>query len=41
MMRNAALILGIIGGVVGMIVGFFSYGYTEFIDWAGEEVVYF
>ena len=37
-MRNAALVLGIIGGVIGMIVGFFSYGYTEFIDWAGEEV---
>ena len=36
-MRNAALILGIIGGVVGMIVGFFSYGYTEFVDWAGNE----
>ncbi len=37
-MRNAALILGIIGGVVGMIVGFFSYGYTEFVDWFGNEV---
>jgi len=36
-MRNAALVLGIIGGAVGMIVGFFSYGYTEFIDWAGQE----
>ena len=35
-MRNAALTLGIIGGIVGMIVGFFSYGYTEFIDWFGE-----
>ncbi|MGR3289774.1 MAG: hypothetical protein ACU0C9_01065 [Paracoccaceae bacterium] len=35
-MRNAALMLGIIGGLVGMIVGFFSYGYTEFIDWFGE-----
>ncbi len=37
-MRNAALVLGIIGGLVGMIVGFFSYGYTEFIDWAGQEI---
>ncbi len=35
-MRNAALMLGIIGGIIGMIVGFFSYGYTEFIDWFGE-----
>lgn len=31
-MRNAALILGIIGGIIGMIVGFFSYGYTEMVD---------
>ena len=37
-MRNAALVLGIIGGLVGMIVGFFSYAYTEFIDWAGQEI---
>lgn len=36
-MRNAALILGIIGGCVGMIVGFFSYGYTKFVDWVGSE----
>ena len=36
-MRNAALVLGIIGGVIGMIVGFFSYGYTEAIDWANRE----
>jgi hypothetical protein len=35
-MRNAALTLGIIGGIIGMIVGFFSYGYTSFIDWFGE-----
>lgn len=28
-MRNAALTLGIIAGVIGMIVGFFGYGYTE------------
>ena len=35
-MRNAALTLGIIGGIVGMVVGFFSYGYTSFIDWFGE-----
>lgn len=35
-MRNAALILGIVGGIFGMFVGFFSYGYTEFIEWFGE-----
>ena len=35
-MRNAALMLGVIGGIIGMIVGFFSYGYTEFIEWFGE-----
>jgi hypothetical protein len=35
-MRNAALVLGIIGGVWAMIVGFFGYGYTEFIDRHGE-----
>lgn len=35
-MRNAALVLGIIGGLWAMIVGFFSYGYTEFIDSYGE-----
>ena len=37
-MRNAALVLGIIGGIIGMIVGFFSYGYTEFVDWFSKEV---
>jgi hypothetical protein len=31
-MRNAALTLGVLGGVLAMIVGFFSYGYTEVID---------
>ena len=35
-MRNAALSLGVIGGVIGLIVGFFTYGYTEFIEWFGE-----
>ncbi|WP_137702160.1 hypothetical protein [Marimonas lutisalis] len=28
-MRNAALMLGIIGGLIAMVIGFFSYGYTE------------
>ena len=35
-MRNAALVLGVIGGIIGMIVGFFSFGYVEFIEWFGE-----
>ncbi|RMA41132.1 MULTISPECIES: hypothetical protein [Rhodobacterales] len=35
-MRNAALVLGIIGGVLGMIVGFFVYGYVAFIEYFGE-----
>ncbi|MGR3343261.1 MAG: hypothetical protein ACU0DI_08585 [Paracoccaceae bacterium] len=35
-MRNAALTLGVIGGIIGMIVGFFGYGWTQFVDWFGE-----
>lgn len=35
-MRNAALVLGIIGGVIGMIVGFFGYGYVAFVNRFGE-----
>lgn len=35
-MRNAAAILGLIAGIIGMIVGFFSYGYTEAVDRFGE-----
>ncbi len=35
-MRNAALVLGIIGGVLALIVGFFSFGYTEVIREYGE-----
>ena len=35
-MRNAALTLGIIAGLIGMIVGFFSYGYTAAVDRFGE-----
>ncbi|MEM6662539.1 MAG: hypothetical protein AAF666_10230 [Pseudomonadota bacterium] len=27
-MRNAAMILAIIGGIIGMIVGFFGYGFA-------------
>ncbi len=36
-MRNAALILGVIGGLLGMLVGFFSFGYTEFIERMGDR----
>ena len=35
-MRNAALTLGIIAGIVGMIVGFASYGYSMAIETHGE-----
>ncbi|WP_170329315.1 hypothetical protein [Ruegeria arenilitoris] len=35
-MRNAAMILGVIAGLIGMIVGFVGYGYVEIIDTYGE-----
>ncbi|MEQ8293608.1 MAG: hypothetical protein RIA08_15510 [Roseovarius sp.] len=35
-MRNAALLLGVIGGLMALLVGFFAYGYTEAIDRYGE-----
>lgn len=35
-MRNAALILGLIGGLWALAIGFFVYGYISFIDWFGE-----
>jgi hypothetical protein len=35
-MRNAALVLGLIGGILAMFVGIAIYGYTVFIDWFGE-----
>ncbi|WP_458789997.1 hypothetical protein [Yoonia sp. MH D7] len=31
-MRNAALMLGIIAGLIGMVVGLFGYGYAELSD---------
>lgn len=31
-MRNAALTLGIIAGIIGMLIGFFSWGYTDLTD---------
>ena len=35
-MRNAALVLGIIAGLIGMIVGFFGYGYSTAVEHFGE-----
>ncbi len=35
-MRNAALVLGLIGGVLAILLGFLSFGYTEAIDRYGE-----
>lgn len=35
-MRNAALVLGVIAGLIGMIVGFFGFGYIEAIEHFGE-----
>ena len=35
-MRNAAAVLGIIGGCLAVLVGFFSYGYTEAVNRFGE-----
>jgi len=35
-MRNAAMILGVIAGLVGMIVGFFGYGYVAAIKHFGD-----
>ena len=35
-MRNAALMLGIIGGLMAMLVGFSTYGYTEAVERYGE-----
>ena len=37
-MKNAAMVLGIIGGIVGMVVGFFVYGWVVFTDWFNGEV---
>ncbi|NBE08186.1 hypothetical protein [Paragemmobacter ruber] len=31
-MRNAAMVLGIIGGLIAMLVGFFGFGYTELVQ---------
>ncbi|MEM7668001.1 MAG: hypothetical protein AAF317_02485 [Pseudomonadota bacterium] len=36
-MRTAALVLGLIGGIIGMFVGFFGYGWAEFGSWFVSE----
>ena len=35
-MRNAALVLGIVGGLIAMVVGFFGYGYTVLTEQHAE-----
>lgn len=35
-MRNAAMILGVIAGLIAMVIGFFSYGYTVVVETHGE-----
>ena len=35
-MRNAALTLGLIGGIIGLVVGFFAYGYVEVTERVAE-----
>lgn len=37
-MKNAAVILGVIGGILGMFTGFFVYGYIEFLGWFDTQV---
>ena len=36
-MRNAAMILGLIGGITGMLVGFFGYGLAELWSWMASQ----
>lgn len=36
-MKNAAQILGIIGGILAMMIGFTVFGFIEFVDWLGRE----
>ena len=35
-MRNAALVLGIIAGLIGLVIGFFSWGLIEVSQWIDE-----
>ena len=36
-MRIAAMVLGLIGGIVGMFVGFFGYGFAELWSWLASQ----
>ncbi|MEO1000976.1 MAG: hypothetical protein AAFW69_10315 [Pseudomonadota bacterium] len=36
-MKIAALVLGVLGGVLGMITGFFVYGWISFVDWVRTD----
>jgi hypothetical protein len=36
-MLNAAMVLGIIGGTIGMIVGLFGFGFAELWSWMAEQ----
>lgn len=36
-MRIAAMILGLIGGITGMVVGFFGYGLAELWSWLASQ----
>lgn len=36
-MKKAAQILGIIGGILAVMVGFTVYGVIELVDWLGRE----
>ena len=40
-MRNAALMLGIIAGLMGILVGLFGYGYAELSDARPEVTEFF
>jgi len=36
-MLNAAMVLGLIGGITGMMVGFFGYGFAEVWAWIADQ----
>ncbi|MEM6488003.1 MAG: hypothetical protein AAF677_06990 [Pseudomonadota bacterium] len=38
-MIYAAMVLGVLGGAVGMIVGFFGYGFVELYHWASSWLI--
>lgn len=40
-MRNAAMVLGLIAGLIGIIVGLFGYGYAELSERAPEVGEFF